>query len=62
MVFDVLAFRGQDLRSEPYRKRREILERLDFHGKAHVPDVFGDGPALFDAVCERAWVKTKNRE
>jgi bifunctional non-homologous end joining protein LigD len=52
MVFDVLALRGRDLRSEPYRKRREILEGIDFGGMAHVPDAFTDGHALFDAVCE----------
>ena len=35
------------------RSRREILERIDFRGCAHVPEIFGDGTALFDAVCEQ---------
>jgi hypothetical protein len=52
-VFDVLAYRGRSLLAEPYRKRRKILERIDFGGRAHVPEAFGDGPALFDAVCEQ---------
>ena len=28
------------------------MEAIDFGGKAHVLDVFTDGHALFDAVCE----------
>ena len=53
IVFDVLAYRGQSLIGEPYRERREILELIDFRARAHVPEVFGDGHALFDAVCEQ---------
>jgi bifunctional non-homologous end joining protein LigD len=53
IVFDVLAYRGRSLIGEPYRKRRQILERIDFHGRAHVPEVFTDGAALFDAICEQ---------
>ncbi len=53
IVFDVLAYRGRSLIAEPYRKRREILERIDFRGQAHVPDAFTDGQALFDAVCDQ---------
>jgi bifunctional non-homologous end joining protein LigD len=53
IVFDVLAYRGRSLIGEPYRNRREILERIDFGGRAHVPEVFGDGHALFDGVCEQ---------
>jgi bifunctional non-homologous end joining protein LigD len=52
IVFDVLAYRGRSLVGEPYRKRRAILERIDFRERGHVPDVFSDGAALFDAVCE----------
>jgi ATP-dependent DNA ligase len=33
MFFDVLELRGRDLRGEPYRKRRAILEQIDFGGK-----------------------------
>src|SRR5215210_856400 len=36
IVFDVLGYRGRSLIGEPYRKRREILERIDFRGRAHV--------------------------
>ncbi len=53
IVFDVLAYRGRSLIGEPYRERRRVLERIDFGGRAHVPEVFGDGAALFDAVCEQ---------
>jgi len=54
IVFDVLAYRGRSLIKEPYRTRREILERIDFHGRAKVPEAFGDGAALFEAICEQA--------
>jgi bifunctional non-homologous end joining protein LigD len=53
IVFDVLAYRGRSLVGEPYRKRRDVLERIDFRGRAHVPDVFTDGRDLFEAVCEQ---------
>jgi bifunctional non-homologous end joining protein LigD len=53
IVFDVLAYRGRSLIGEPYRKRREIIEGIDFHGRAHVAEVFSDGAALFEAVCEQ---------
>jgi ATP-dependent DNA ligase len=53
IVFDVVAYRGRTLIGDPYRKRRAILERIDLGGRAHVPEVFGDGEALFDAVCEQ---------
>jgi len=52
-VFDVLAYRGRSLVGEPYVKRRGILEGIDFGGLAHVPEAFGDGAALFEAVCEQ---------
>jgi hypothetical protein len=29
------------------------LERIHFRGRAYVPEVFADGAALFDAVCEQ---------
>jgi bifunctional non-homologous end joining protein LigD len=53
IVFDVLAHRGRRLTDEPYLKRRAILERVDFRGRAHVPETFADGAALFDAVREQ---------
>lgn len=53
VVFDVLTYRRRSLADEPYRKRRDVLERIDFQGRAHVPEVFGDGAAFFNAVCEQ---------
>jgi bifunctional non-homologous end joining protein LigD len=53
IVFDVLAYRGRSLAGEPYRKRRNVLERIDFRGRAHFPEVFSDGAGLFEAVCEQ---------
>ena len=38
---------------EPYSKRRQILERIEFRRRAHVPEVFDDEAALFEAVCEQ---------
>jgi bifunctional non-homologous end joining protein LigD len=51
IVFDVLAYRGRSLIGEPYRECRRTLERIDFRGRAIVPEAFGDGEALFDAIC-----------
>jgi ATP-dependent DNA ligase len=53
IVFDVLTYRGRSRVDEPYAKRWQILERIDFGGRAHVPETFGDGSALFDAICEQ---------
>jgi bifunctional non-homologous end joining protein LigD len=53
MVFDVLRLDGRDVTAQPYRERRRTLEELDLHGPQwRTPDVFDDGEALWDAVCE----------
>jgi bifunctional non-homologous end joining protein LigD len=49
----VLSLEGKDLRREPYRRRRQLLEALDLDGAQwKVPEAFEDGPALWEAVCE----------
>jgi bifunctional non-homologous end joining protein LigD len=53
LIFDVLSVDGRDLRRKPYRERRRILGRLGLAAPQwRVPDVFEDGSALWDAVCE----------
>lgn len=51
LVFDVLRVDGRDLTSEPWEKRREVLEDLGI-GSAHwqVPPVYDDGEMLFEAT------------
>ena len=53
-VFDVLAVEGLPTTTQPYVRRRALLEALDWQGP-HVRLVatFEDGDALFDAMCER---------
>jgi bifunctional non-homologous end joining protein LigD len=53
MVFDVLSVEGESVVSRPYRERRQILEELRLDGTQwRVPEVFDDGEALWEAVCE----------
>lgn len=53
MVFDVLCLDGEDVSGQPYIERRRILEGLGLDGPYwRTPDVFDDGQALWDAVCE----------
>jgi bifunctional non-homologous end joining protein LigD len=53
VVFDLLGVDGTDLTQRPYEERRTLLEELDLEGPHwNVTEVFDDGPALFDAVCE----------
>jgi bifunctional non-homologous end joining protein LigD len=53
MVFDVLSVEGESVVSRPYRERRQILKELRLDGAQwRVPDVFEDGEALWEAVCE----------
>lgn len=40
-------------RSSPPSERTSTAKRIDFRGRAHVPDVSSDGPALFASVCEQ---------
>lgn len=53
MAFDVLSVEGEPVVSRPYSERRRILEGLQLNA-AHwrTPEVFDDGEALWEAVCE----------
>ena len=54
MIFDVLAVDGESVTAWSYAKRRDKLEQLGLDGSAWMtPDIFDDGHALYDAVCER---------
>ncbi|MFQ6171037.1 non-homologous end-joining DNA ligase [Oryzobacter sp. R7] len=51
MVFDLLRLFGQDLRSQPWSARRELLERLELTGRSwQVPAVHDDGAELLAAT------------
>jgi bifunctional non-homologous end joining protein LigD len=53
IAFDVLSVKGEDVRHEPYRRRRQILEELRLDGPQWTtPEAFDDGEALWAAVCE----------
>jgi bifunctional non-homologous end joining protein LigD len=53
MAFDVLSVEGKSVVTQPYSERRRILEGLQLNA-AHwrTPEVFDDGEALWEAVCE----------
>jgi bifunctional non-homologous end joining protein LigD len=54
MVFDLLRLYGSDLTAQPLSARREILERLDLHGRHwQVPPFYDDGQELFEATLEQ---------
>ena len=53
MLFDLLWEDGEDLTSQPFGVRRRRLEALGLEGPAWMtPEMFSDGKALFEAVCE----------
>jgi bifunctional non-homologous end joining protein LigD len=53
MAFDVLSVEGESVVSQPYSKRRLILEDLQLDGPWwRTPEAFDDGEALWEAVCE----------
>jgi bifunctional non-homologous end joining protein LigD len=53
MIFDVLSVEGDNVGSQPYSERRRIVEDLRLDGRLwKTPDVFDDGEALWEAVCE----------
>jgi bifunctional non-homologous end joining protein LigD len=53
LVFDLLAVERTDLTDRPYKERRALLEQLDLVGPHwNVTEVFDDGHALYEAVCE----------
>ena len=54
VIFDVLSLEGVSLLRAPYSERRAQLEALNLNGPYwRTPGVFDDGPALFDAICDR---------
>lgn len=54
MVFDLLRLFGSDLTSQPWRARRELLERLDLAGpRWQVPPTYDDGDQLLEATAEQ---------
>jgi bifunctional non-homologous end joining protein LigD len=54
MIFDVISIYGEELLSAPWGERRQQLEQLGLEGPAwSTPNVFEDGAALYEAVCER---------
>jgi bifunctional non-homologous end joining protein LigD len=53
MAFDVLSVEGRNVMGLPYMERRKILDDLNLNASQwRTPDVFDDGAALWDAVCE----------
>jgi len=53
VVFDLLGLDGTDLTQRPYDERRTLLGDLDLEGSYwNVTEVFDDGRALYDAVCD----------
>ena len=54
MIFDLLRLFGNDLTSQPWSARRELLERLDLDGRHwQVPPVYDDGEELLAATATR---------
>jgi bifunctional non-homologous end joining protein LigD len=53
MAFDVLSLEGEPVASRPYSERRRILESFQLQAPQwRTPEAFGDGKALWQAVCE----------
>jgi hypothetical protein len=52
VVFDLLELDGEDRMRLPYRRRRELLEALDFAIVCEVCPRFDDGDALWQTVVE----------
>jgi bifunctional non-homologous end joining protein LigD len=53
IIFDLLSVDGEPVVSQPYSERRRILERLELDAPGwRTPEVFDDGAALSEAVCE----------
>ena len=54
MVFDLLRLFGSDLTDQPWRARRELLERLEIQGRHwQVPPTYDDGVELHAATAEQ---------
>jgi bifunctional non-homologous end joining protein LigD len=52
VLFDVLELDGETTARWPYRRRRELLETLDFAGCCQLCPRFDDGAALWQAIRE----------
>lgn len=53
MIFDLLRCDGEDVTRRPYVERRGRLEALGLESTCwRTPEVFDDGRALFQAVCD----------
>lgn len=54
MVFDLLRLFGSDLTGQPWRARRELLERLDLDtARWQTPPTYDDGQELLDATADQ---------
>nr|WP_306416552.1 ATP-dependent DNA ligase [Paenibacillus alvei] len=56
VVFDILRYKGQDLRGLPLMERKKILQSIDFQGNKHIvptPYIEGAGEALFADICSK---------
>lgn len=54
MAFDLLRLLGQDLTSQPWSGRRELLEQLDLDGpRWQVPPTYDDGEGLLSATADQ---------
>jgi ATP-dependent DNA ligase len=54
VIFDVLELEGEPTVAKPYRERRKLLDGLSLGaGPWFVAEAFGDGHALFAAVCDQ---------
>lgn len=55
VVFDILKYRGRDLRGLPLYKRKEILSSVSFNNSRIIktPYIEGAGIALFEDICSK---------
>ena len=55
VVFDILKYRGKDLRGLPLYKRKEILSSVSFNNSRIIktPYIEGAGMALFEGICSK---------
>ncbi|MCY9763198.1 ATP-dependent DNA ligase [Paenibacillus alvei] len=56
VVFDILRYKGQDLRGLPLMERKKILQSIDFQGNKHIvptPYIEGAGEVLFADICSK---------
>ncbi|MCY9737946.1 ATP-dependent DNA ligase [Paenibacillus alvei] len=55
VVFDILKYRGRDLRGLPLYKRKELLSSVSFNNSRIIktPYIEGAGTALFEDICSK---------